>query len=157
MLQAHSLLWDYLWIAPNFFLFCLAIVLVKRGLARQFISFTVFAVVTAIGEIMVFLADVAPSVSAENFWRIDWANLLIGTLLKFVLIGEVFSRVLNLYPSISRLGRILISGVGAALVFGASLIAAVSRGDSTMRLISGFHLLEQTVFIVALGLILFLF
>jgi hypothetical protein len=157
MLQAHSFLWNYLWVAPNVLLLTLAIVLASRGQGRQFLSFTVFAIVSSIGEISVFLADIAPSVSAENFWRIDWANLLIATLLKFILIGEAFSHVLSRYPSISRLGRILISGFGAILVFAASLMAAFSRGDSTQRLISGFHLLQQTVFIIALGLILFLF
>jgi len=157
MLQAHSLLWDYLWVAPNVLLLGLAVVLASRGLSRQFLSFTAFAIVSATGEIIVFFADIAPFVSAENFWRIDWAILLITTLLKFVLIGEAFSRVLNPYPSISRIGRVLVSGVGVVLVFGASLIAAFSRGDSTRRLISGFHLLEQTAFIIVLGLIVFLF
>ena len=157
MLQAHSFLWNYLWVAPNTLLLFLAFVFSKRGLSRQFPAFMVFAVVSALGEIAVFGADVAPFISARNFWLIDWANLLVGSLLKFVVIGEIFSRVLNPYPSISRAGRYFISGFGAALVFGASLVAAVSRGDSTERLISGFHLLEQTVFIIALGLIVFLF
>jgi len=157
MLQAHSFLWNYLWVAPNLFLLALAFVLWKRGLAQQFPSFMVFALVSAVGDLTVFAADIAPFVSAENFWRIDWANLFIESLLKFVVIGEVFSRILSPYPSISRLGRILISGFGTVLVLGASLVAAISRGDSTMRLISGFHLLEQTVFIIELGLVVFLF
>ena len=157
MLQAHSLLWNYLWVAPNIILLGLAVVLWKRGLSRQFPSFMVFAVVSAVGDLTVFGADVAPFVSAENFWRIDWANLLVESLLKFILVGEVFSRILAPYPSISRIGRILISGFGAVLVLGASLVAAFSRGDSAMRLISGFHILEQTVFMIELGLILFLF
>lgn len=51
------------------------------------------------------------------------------------------------------------SAGGAALVFGATLVAALSHGDSTVRLISGFHLLAQTVYLVELGLavIIFLF
>lgn len=157
MLQAHSFLWNYLWVAPNVFLLALALVLWKRGLYRQFPSFMVFALVSALGDLAVFGADVARFVSAENFWRIDWANLFCESLLKFVVIGEVFSRVLSPYPSISRLGRVLISGFGAVLVLGASLVAAFSRGDDAVRLISGFHLLEQTVFIIELGLVVFLF
>jgi len=105
----------------------------------------------------VFAADVAPSVSAENFWRIDWAALLVESLLKFLVIGEIFSKVFSPYPSISRLGRIAVSGFGAALVLIAGLIAGFAHGDSTMRLISGAHLLEQTVFVIESGLIVFLF
>ena len=157
MLQAHSFLWNYLWVAPNLLLLVLAMVFWIRGLAKQYPAFVVFAVVSAVGEISVFAADVAPFVSAKNFWLIDWANLIIESLLKFVLVGEIFSRVLSSYSSISRFGRLFVSGFGAVLVLGASLVAAFSRGDSTERLVSGFHLLEQTVFIIALGLILFLF
>ncbi|HYM74542.1 MAG TPA: hypothetical protein VE377_01075 [Candidatus Dormibacteraeota bacterium] len=116
-----------------------------------------FAILSAAGDLAVFAADVAPSVSAENFWRIDWVSLLVESLLKFVLIGEIFSRVLAPYPSVSRLGRVLITGFGTALVLVSSLIAAFARGDSSMRLIAGFHLLEQTVFLIELGLVLFLF
>ena len=157
MLQAHSLLWNYLWVAPNLFLLALVLVLRKRGLAREFPGFVLFAFISALGDLAVFGADVAPFISPAVFWRIDWANLLAEGLLKFVLIGEVFARVLSPYNSISRLGRISISGFGAVLILSSGLIAAFSRGDTNLRLVSGFHLVEQTVFIIELGLIVFLF
>ena len=124
MLQAHSFLWNYLWVAPNILLISLALILWKRGLSRQFPSFTVFALASAVADLVVFGADIAPSVSPTNFWRIDWAGLSIESLLKFALIGEVFSRILTPYPALSRVGRILMSGFGAVLVLGSSLIAA---------------------------------
>jgi hypothetical protein len=157
MLQAHSFLWNYLWVAPNVFLLILGFFIWKRGLSRQLPAFLAFAIVSGAGDLAVFVADISPSVSPVNFWRVDWAYLLIESLLKFIVIGEVFSRALNSYPSVSRLGRILISTVGATLVLVATLVAAFSRGDSTVRLISGVHLLEQTVFFIELGLIFFLF
>jgi len=157
MLQAHSFLWNYLWVAPNLFLLSLAFLIQKRKLSRSLPAFLAFAILSAAGDLATFLADVIPSVSAENYWRVFWASLLVESLLKFLVIGEVFSRVFNPYPSISRLGRIAVSGFGAALVLLASLIAAFSRGDSTKYLISGAHLLEQTVFLIESGLILFLF
>lgn len=157
MLQAHSFLWDYLWVAPNVFLLGLGVLLWKRGLHRQFPAFLAYAIVSAAGQLAVYAADVIPSVTPANFWRVDWVSVLIESLLKFVVIGEVFSRVFNPYPAVSKLGRISVSGFGGTLVFAAALIAAFSRGDSTERLISGVHLLEQTVFIIETGLILFLF
>ena len=157
MLQAHSFLWNYLWVAPNVFLLGLALVTWKRGLSRQFPAFLAFAILSALGDLAVFTADVAPFISPVNFWRIDWACLLLESFLKFLVIGEVFSHILNPYPSVSRLGRALITGFGTVLVFVAAFAAAFSQGDSSVRLISGFHLLEQTVFIVELGLVVFLF
>jgi hypothetical protein len=157
MLRAHSLLWNYLWVAPNVLLLLLGFFVWKRGLARQYRAFLAFAILSGLGDLVVFTADVAPWVSAISFWRIAWAGVLLESLLKFVVIGEVFSRNLNPYPSVAQLGRTLISGFGAALVLGATVLAGFSKGDSTVHLISGFHLLEQTVFLIELGLILFLF
>lgn len=157
MLQAHSLFWHYLWAAPNVFLLLLGLLLWRRGFWRQFPAFLIFCILAALGELAVYAADLLPFVSPDNFWRVDWASLLIETLVKFLVIAEIFSRLLNPYPSISRLGRVLVSGLGGVLVLMAVLAAAFSPGDSTVRLISGAHLLEQTTFLIECGLILFLF
>jgi len=157
MLQAHSLLWNYLWVAPNILLLALAWLLWKRGIWRQFPSFLVFAVASSLGDLLVFAADILPSVSPPNYWRTSWAVLLVESILKFTVLAEVFSRVSSPYPSISRLGKNIVRGSGALLVFVATLVAALSRGDSTVRLISGFHQLAQTVFFVELGLVVVIF
>jgi hypothetical protein len=157
MLQAHSLLWDYLWVGPNVFLLVLGLLIWRRGLWRQFPAFLAFAIFGALGQIAAFVADVTPSVTAENFWRVDWASLLVESFLKFLVIGEIFSRLFNAYPSVSRLGRVLVSGLGSSLVLIAALAAAFTRGDSSFRLISGAHLLEQTAFMIEAGLVVFLF
>jgi hypothetical protein len=156
MLQAHSFLWNYLWVAPDLLLLTVGLILWKR-LSRQVPVFLAFAILASLADIAVFVADIAPAVSAVNFWRVDWACLLLESFLKFALIGEIFSRVFNQFPSISRLGRVLISGAGAALVLLAGLIAGFSHGDTSIRIIAGVHLVEQTVCIIELGLILFLF
>ena len=157
MLQAHSLLWKYLWVGPNLLLLLLGFLLLRRGTWRSFPSFLAFAGLSSAGQLGVYVADVLPSVTAANFWRVDWASLVAESLLKFLVIGEVFSRVLSPYPSVSRLGRVSISGLGAALVVVAALVAAYSRGDSTEGLISGAHLLEQAAFMIEVGLVVFLF
>jgi len=157
MLQAHSFLWDYLWVAPNLFLLVLGIFLWKRGRSRQVPAFLAFAILSSAADLATFIADVAPSVSAENYWRAFWASLLLESFLKFVVIGEVFSRVFSPYPTVSRLGRLSASGLGAALVLLSGVVAGFAHGDSTFRIVAGAHILEQTVFMVESGLILFLF
>jgi hypothetical protein len=66
MLQAHSFLWNYLWVAPNIFLLVLGLIIWKRGFSRQFPAFFAFAILSAAGGLAVFLADILPSVSRKN-------------------------------------------------------------------------------------------
>jgi len=157
MLQAHSFFWNYLWISPNAYLLLLGILLIFKGIGRQRPAFATFAVLSSLGGLCLYAADVLPSVSPVNFWRVDWITLSLESILKFAAIGEAFSRLFNRYSSISKLGKYLVSAVGAILVFVATMLAAFSSGDSTVRLISGVHLLDLTVFAIECGLILFIY
>src|SRR5215469_16844287 len=105
MLQAHSLLWNYLWIAPNLVFLVVGFLIWKRGLARRFRAFLAFTIIGGLGELAVFGADNAPFVSAPNYWRISWAVLLLEGLLKFLIVGEDLSKLLVPYPSVSRLAN----------------------------------------------------
>ena len=157
MLQAHSVLWHYLWVAPNLLLLVLAGLIWRRQVHKQFPVFLVFAVVIAIEQLTVYAADVLPSVSATNWWYVFWAGLLAEALIKFALIGEIFSAVFGLYPSVAKLGKLLISGVGVVLVLLAAVVAAYTPKDNIYWIVSGAHVLEQTIYMIECGLILFLF
>jgi hypothetical protein len=157
MLQAHSLLWHYLWVAPNVLLFVLAFLIWRNGLRKAFPAFFAFALFSSLGQFALYTADVAPTVSAENFWRVDWGTLLIEGLLKFVLIGEVFAQIFGSYPSLARLGTLLIRAVGIILVLTSALAAAYAPQDSHFGIISGAHLLDQTIYLIESGLLVFIF
>jgi len=154
MLQAHSFLWNFLWVAPNVILLALGVLLSRRGYSREFPAFLSFAILSAAGDLAVYCADIVPFISAIIFWRVQWAGFVVESVLKFLVIGEVLSRFLSPYPSVARLGRYFVSGFGAVLILVAAVAAAFARGDSSVWLISGFHVVEQTVFIVQLGLIM---
>jgi hypothetical protein len=157
MLQAHSFLWHYLWVAPNVLLLGLAFLAWQRKLQKQFPVFVTFAVLSALEQFAVYTADVAPSVTAESFWRIFWAGLLIEALVKFALVGEIFVAVFGQYASVARLGKVLIRAVGVILVFVAVLTAAYAPKDSLFGIVSGAHILEQTIYIIECGFLLFIF
>ncbi len=157
MLRAHSLLWHYLWVAPNVFLLLLAGWLRYKRLHKQYLSFLVFAVVSACGQLILYACDVIPSVSAQTFWNVLWVGLLLEAILKFVLIGSLFGRIFGPYPSIAQLGRTLIRAVGVVLVLGSVLIAAFSRVSNPHWIVAGPHLLEQTIYLIESGLLLFVF
>jgi hypothetical protein len=157
MLQAHSFLWYYLWVAPNLLLLILAALTWRRKLHTQYPVFLIFALVIPVEQLTLFAADILPSVSATTWWHIFWVGLLAEAVIKFALIGEIFSAVFGLYPSVGKLGKLLISGAGMVLVLGATLVAAHTPKDNTHWIVSGAHILEQTIFFIECGLILFLF
>jgi hypothetical protein len=157
MLQAHSLLWYYFWVAPNLLLLLLAVLLRRRHLHERYPVFLIFALVTGIDQLTLYVADVLPSVSPTAWWYMFWASLLVEGVIKFALIGEIFNDLVGLYPALAKLGRLLISGVGVALVFLATVAAAYTQKNNTHSLVSGVHVLEQTIYMIECGLIVFLF
>jgi hypothetical protein len=157
MLQAHSLLWYYLWVAPSVLLLILAALMWRRRLHSLYPFFFAFAITSALEQLTLCIADKMPSVSAEAWWRIFWVGLLVEALLKFALVGEIFAHFFNRYTSVAKLGRFLIRGVGVSLVLAAAIAAAYAPKDSPYGLIRGAHLLQQTVFFVECGLLVFVF
>jgi hypothetical protein len=157
MLQAHSLLWYYLWLAPYVLQLILAVLLWRRNFQKQYPVFLIFATVTALAQFTLYAADVLPSVSATAWWYVLWVGFLVEALIKFALIGEIFGAVFGLYPSVAKPGKLLISGVGVVLVLIATLVAAYTHKDNIHWIVSGAHILEQTIYLIECGLILFLF
>jgi hypothetical protein len=157
MLQAHSLLWHYLWVAPNVLLLVLANLIWRRKLSKQYPVFLFFAIVSAIEQLTVYLADLLPSVSAETWYYTFGGGLLVEALIKFAVIGEIFGVLWGMYPSLAKLGRLLISGFGAALLFLATAVAAYTPENSANWMVSHVHIFEQTIYMIECGLILFVF
>ena len=157
MLQAHSFLWNYLWVAPNLYLLALGVLIWRRGFCRQSPYLVAFALLSPMLDLVRFALDVAPRASAESFWIFSWVDLIVESLLKFMVIGEAFSRVLDLYPSLARLGKLFISGSGAVFVLLAALAAAFSQDPNGSPLVAGFQVLALAVTIILFGLTVFVF
>lgn len=157
MLQAHSFLWHYLWVAPNVLLLSLGVLIHKRRLHKQVPAFFSFCIVAALGELTLYSADVLPSIPAQTFWRLDWAALLIEGILKLLIIAEIFAHVFGPYASIVRTGKTLIRGVAALVVLLATFAAAYAPRDGTFGIVSGAHFLEQTIYLIECGLLVFIF
>jgi len=154
MLQAHSLLWHYLWVAPNLFLLILAALLWKRHLHRRIPAFFVFSIISALGQLSLYIADILPTVKWEVFWQIDWADLLLEGLLKFWVLSEIFAHVFGQYDSIARMGKTLIRAVAIVSILSATFAAAYAPRDGSFPIISGANFLEQTTYIIECGLLL---
>lgn len=153
MLQAHSFLWHYLWVAPNLFLLILAVLLCKRRLHRRIPAFLAFSIISALGQLTLYAADILPSVKWQLFWQIDWADLIVEGLLKFWVLSEIFAHVFGQYDSIARTGKTLIRGVAIVSILFATFAAAYAPRDGVFPIISGANFLEQTIYIMECGLL----
>jgi hypothetical protein len=157
MLQAHSFLWSYLWVAPNLLLLVLAALLLRRRIYRVYPYFIAFAIFASLGELINYASDLAPSITGETWWRIFWSVLVVESLLKFALIGEIFTHVFGSYVAVARIGKLLIRGAGIVLVAAAAFSAALTPPDGIFGIISGAHILEQTIYLISAGLLLAIF
>ena len=155
MLQPHSLLWHYLWIAPHALLALLALFMWRRGVHKEFPAFFLYAVFESVGEGIIYAIDVSPSASPTIYWWSYLCFLVVEVFIKLAVIGEVFTHLLRRYPSLGKLGKTLITAVGVILVFTATIIAAFTN-PTPFWLISATRILGRSLSVVQCGLILFL-
>src|ERR1700688_3512137 len=127
MLQPHSFLWHYLWLAPNILLVVLAFLMWRRGLHKQFPAFFCYVIFEAVSGTVIYAIDVSPSVTGPVYWRSYLSFLVLEAFIKFVVVGEVFTHLLRSYPPLGRMAKALITGVGIFLVLTATIIAAYAN------------------------------
>ncbi|MHB8216126.1 MAG: hypothetical protein ACYDDS_08615 [Candidatus Sulfotelmatobacter sp.] len=158
MLQPHSLLWHYLWIGPHILQAVLAVLLWRRGLHRQFPVFFSYLVFGAAEESILYVMDVVPLGSVTAWWVAFSIGLVIEGIFRLAVMGELFFHLLRSRPALAKVGGRLITYAGAVLVLLATLAAAYAPVDSQQFAI-GYraHLLQQTLYMIECGLILFLF
>jgi hypothetical protein len=127
----------------------------RRGLHKEFPAFFCYAIFEAIGGGIVYATDIIPSVSGPAYWRIYFFFLVVEVLVKFFVVGEVFTHLLRRYAPLGRLAKTLVSSVGIFLVVMATIIAAYAN-PASYWLISATRILGRSVSVVQCGLILFL-
>lgn len=157
MLQPHSFLWHYLWLGPHILEAALAVLLWRRGIHKQFPFFVAYLVFDAIEGLTLWGMDVLPSVSDRAWWLTSCAGAVIEGLLKFGFVLELFFHLVRPRPAVAKLGSWMIVGVGAVLVVLAALAAAHAPISNQFPAVSYAHILEQTIFMIECGLLLFIF
>jgi hypothetical protein len=158
MLQPHSLLWHYLWIGPHILQAILAVLLYRRGFHRQFPVFFAYLTFEAIETFTLYGMDVVPLGSVEAWWRVFCVGLVLEGFIRLAVMGELFFHLLRSRPTVAKVGGRLITGAGAILVLLATLAAAYAPvNDPQFAVVSRAQILQQTLYMIECGLILFLF
>lgn len=152
----HSFLWHYLWIAPHALQVIIAIVMMRRGLVREFPVFFAYTMFQIVEEGTLFILDHNSAVSPVQYWRAYWVALGCDVVLRFATIVEIFSSVFENYPGLKQLTRILFRGAAVVLLFAAIVVAAQAPDDGTLPMLSRIHLLDLSVIVMQSGLLLLL-
>jgi hypothetical protein len=158
MFEPHSLLWHYLWVAPCVVLLFLAVILYRRSLQREFPIFFLFVVFQGVTGLVLYVLDLKlPRSLAGVYWQANLVHLLIEVVLKFALLGEIFSQLLKPYPALSKLGKLMIRAVGPVLVLGASLAIASFPTSEFPPIVAASLRVTFADFAIECGLLLFMF
>jgi hypothetical protein len=158
MLQPHSLFWHYLWLGPHVLQIALAIYLWRRGLHKAFPVFFTYLIFEAVEEFTLYAMDLLPSVSVRTWWIAFSVSLVVEGLIRIGVIGELFFHLLRPRPALAKVGSSLLSCIGALLVLLAAAAAAyVPIGNPLSAIGSRAYVLQQTLYLIECGLILFLF
>lgn len=157
MLHAHSLLWHYLWLAPDILQLALAFLLCRRGFQKAYPVFFAYLIYEAIETFTLYAVDVLPWTTGESYWRVFWVTLIVGGLVKFAVIGELLRHLTDSRPAIAKAGDVTFACAGLGLTLLAVLIAAYTTPHNPHWLVSGALLLLQATYIVQCGLILLVF
>lgn len=157
MLQAHSFLWHYGWLAPNILTGVLAVGIWRRGLQQRYPLFFYYLIFASFEGLCLYALDISPAISPTTWWLAFWVGAIIEGVLKFLVIAEVLHILLHSWPSIARLGRNLVSGAGVILVLLSAVAAAFTAPDNAPWLVEGGHILSQTLYLIEAGVIVFIF
>ena len=151
-MYAHSFLWHSLWIVPHVLQVIVALVMVRRGLFRQFPVFFAYTVFQIVEGGTLFTLDHSAAVSGDQYWDAYWVGLTIDVTLRFAILFEIFSSLFQNYPGLKRLGELLFRGATVVLLFVAIMVANLAPEDGTIHLMSRIHVVDLSVSIMQGGL-----
>jgi hypothetical protein len=158
MLQSHSWLWHYLWLAPHVLQTVLAVFLCRRGLRKLFPVFFAYIIFKAIDEFTLYGMDILPSVSVRAWWLTFCGSVILEGGFVLGVIRELFCHLVRPRPVIVKASAHLFSYASATLVLLAIAAAAYAPMDHPQYVWTyRAHILLQSLYIIGGGLALFLF
>lgn len=148
--------WYYLWVAPHILQAALAVLMVRRGLHRQFpvfFAYTVFEPVEFVG--LFVISRLLPHFSSSPVYFVAFSlGTLVESALRFGLIYEVFRHLFQNYPALKHLAGVVARWSSIALLFGVVALAAVNQTNATDRVLNGLFLLRRSVNTMQCGVLL---
>ena len=145
--------WYYLWVAPHILQAALAVLMVRRGLHRQFpvfFAYTVFEPVEFAGLFVIWQLGRSSPVYFVAFCL----GTVVDSALRFGLIYEIFRHLFRNYPALKHLAGVVARWSSIVLLFGVVALAAANQTIATNRVLNGLFLLRRSVSTLQCGLLL---
>lgn len=152
-MTAHRLLFLYLWIAPHALQVALAVMMVRRKLAREFPTFFLYTVFEVLQFVVLFVLTRIDAVSAEQYATVWIAGGAVSIALRFAVVHEIFRHVFRTYPSLDEFGALLFRWATAVLMVVAVALVAYTAGDKLDRFSVAISVVDRAVSIVQGGLL----
>jgi hypothetical protein len=147
-------LWYYLWVAPHVLQVCLAALMVRRGLHRQFPVFFAYSVFEVVEFAGLFVIRQLVDSSARLYFDSYCVGLMTSSALRFGILYEIFTHLFRNYPALKHAGGLVARGASVLLLFGAVVLAASTQNSSADRVLAGLFLLSRSVSTLQCGLLL---
>lgn len=154
--MAYRLLYLYLWIAPHALQAALAVMMVRRKLAKAFPAFFMYTVGEVLQFIILFAMHEIDAVSAHAYTVAWFIGDGVSIVLRFAVVYEIFDHVFSSYPTLKELGAVIFRWATAVLM----IVAVVLVGYSTSGEIGWAEILipivDRAVSVVQCGLLVLL-
>jgi hypothetical protein len=149
----HSLLWHYLWIAPHVLQVVIAVVMIRRKLYREFPIFLTYTITDVVQSTVLFVMDHSPSISGRQYWEAYFCCTVVCIALRFAVIREIFFHVFRPYPGLKDMSWVIFQGSALVLLLAGVAMVVYAPGNGANPLLSGVHVLDQTVGLMQCGLL----
>jgi hypothetical protein len=147
-------LYVYLWAAPHLLQIVLAVLMIRRKLAREFPVFFAYTVFEVLQFFVLF--PVMALRQLDLYANLYYISEVITAGLRFAIIYEIFANVFRNYSSLERLRGSFFRWATALLMITAVLIVAYTPTTQTDRTVIIMNAVDRTVSIMQCGLLLVL-
>jgi hypothetical protein len=155
-MATHSLLYLYLWFAPHVLQVALAVMMVRRKLAREFPAFFLYTVFEVLQFVVLFALDKMDSVTAEQYSAVWVAGGAVSVAFRFAIVYEIFGHVFGSYPTLKEFGTLLFRWATVVLMIVAVVLVGYSTGGEVNRFTFAVSILGRAVSVVQCGLLVLL-
>ena len=155
-MTAHRLLFLYLWFAPHVLQVALAVMMLRRKLAREFPAFFLYTVFEVLQFVLLVVLSKMDAVSASQYATAWVAGGTVSIAFRFAVVHEIFRHVFRTYPSLDEFGGLLFRWATAVLMVMAVALVAYTAGDNLDRVNVAIGVVDRAVSIVQCGLLVLL-
>jgi hypothetical protein len=151
------LLWYCLWVTPHALQGIILLVMVRRGLNRQFPMFFLYTVFEVLQFVVLFAISQSHLQFGEAYKHVYSVGLALSTAVRFSVIHELFGHFFRRYPTLDGARRLLFRGTIVVMLLVAVGLAVSAPGNGADFFVRITYVLARTVSVLQCGLLISLF